>query len=545
LSGLNLSGYYLQMDTPDSELLRRYCEDHAEAAFSELVHRHLSLVYATALRQTRGDSHCAKDICQAVFSALAQKAPTLLQHHSLGGWLYITALYTGGKIIRSEHRRRGREKEASAMQNTQESTESNWTQIEPLLDDSMRQLDSDDREILVLRYFEKRELKSVGESLGISDEAARKRINRAVAKLRKVLVHRGALVSEGSLTLILGSMLLPSAPAGFATGLVQTALASAGTIAGGTALAKIMAFSKLKSLSTAAILLLAGGTALFQTYESQKLKLQLRNLESELTASESSTAATRKVLSEKPRESEVVALRADQKEAIRLRALAAKLQLELKSPANPPASKLQEANQAENEDAYWVRKFTAKAEAQVPRGQSLLTGGWQTEPGKRTFVLVTPTEIDAVGNAVLESSPAGQVTIETWWIEVQNSSLSNAALIQIESSSDASNTQKVLSKEETQNLLSDLKKQGGVDLLSTPKVTTLFGRQARISVEDAFTAPSGHQVQVGPTMDIFSNISDDKNSFQLTVNAELALKRSERFPEENDKTEAATVENTN
>ena len=211
------------------------------------------------------------------------------------------------------------------MQSTHESNESNWTQIEPLLDDSMRQLDSDDREILVLRYFEKRELKSVGEALGISDEAARKRINRAVAKLRKVLIQRGALVSEGSLTVILGGMLIPSAPAGFAVSLVQTALASAGTIASGTAFAKVMAISKLKSLSTAAILLLAGGAALFQTYESQKLKLQLRNLESELAASENSTTAARNLLSGKPLESEVAALRGDQKEAIRLRALAAKL----------------------------------------------------------------------------------------------------------------------------------------------------------------------------------------------------------------------------
>src|SRR5436190_6729146 len=103
------------MNASDSELLRRYCDDGSESAFTELVQRHINLVYATALRQAARDEHCAKDISQAVFSALAAKSRQLQAHRSLGGWLYTTTLYVAGKTIRSEQRRRTREQEASAM----------------------------------------------------------------------------------------------------------------------------------------------------------------------------------------------------------------------------------------------------------------------------------------------------------------------------------------------------------------------------------------------------------------------------------------------
>ena len=45
----------------DAELLRRYIEDHSEAAFTELVRRHFNLVYFAALRQVSGDTHRAEE----------------------------------------------------------------------------------------------------------------------------------------------------------------------------------------------------------------------------------------------------------------------------------------------------------------------------------------------------------------------------------------------------------------------------------------------------------------------------------------------------
>ena len=60
--------------TPDGELLRRYL-DGSEAAFAELVRRHINLVYRAAIRRVGGNAHAADDVTQKVFIALAQKPP--------------------------------------------------------------------------------------------------------------------------------------------------------------------------------------------------------------------------------------------------------------------------------------------------------------------------------------------------------------------------------------------------------------------------------------------------------------------------------------
>jgi hypothetical protein len=74
--------------TDDATLLQRYARDRSEAAFGELVQRHLTLVYSAALRRTDGDAHRARDVAQIVFTALARDAVRLVRHAALTGWLY-------------------------------------------------------------------------------------------------------------------------------------------------------------------------------------------------------------------------------------------------------------------------------------------------------------------------------------------------------------------------------------------------------------------------------------------------------------------------
>ena len=96
--------------TPDAELLRRYAEEKSEAAFAELVRRHLDLVYSTALRQLAGDTHLAQDVAQSVFTDLARKAPSLAGRAALaGGICAITGLIWGHywrTMLREEFRRK-------------------------------------------------------------------------------------------------------------------------------------------------------------------------------------------------------------------------------------------------------------------------------------------------------------------------------------------------------------------------------------------------------------------------------------------------------
>ena len=92
--------------TDDAQLLRRYAQDQSEAAFAELVRRHLGWVYRTALRRTAGRADLAHDVSQYVFIALAKQASALAQRDQLAGWFYTTIRNAACQLMRAEARRR-------------------------------------------------------------------------------------------------------------------------------------------------------------------------------------------------------------------------------------------------------------------------------------------------------------------------------------------------------------------------------------------------------------------------------------------------------
>src|ERR1017187_10387371 len=98
-----------------NELLRRYVAGQSETTFAELVRQHIGLVYSAALRQVNGDAAAAQDVTQAVFTDLARKAPGLIRHTSLTGWLYTSTRFLAAKARRAEQTRRSHEQEAHAM----------------------------------------------------------------------------------------------------------------------------------------------------------------------------------------------------------------------------------------------------------------------------------------------------------------------------------------------------------------------------------------------------------------------------------------------
>src|SRR5437016_14083178 len=101
--------------TEDGNLLRQYAQTGSEQAFSELVRRHLPLVYSAAARQVHGNSAMAKDVAQSVFIDLARKARSLANRELLAGWLYTSTRLAASKAIRSEQRRQIRERIAASM----------------------------------------------------------------------------------------------------------------------------------------------------------------------------------------------------------------------------------------------------------------------------------------------------------------------------------------------------------------------------------------------------------------------------------------------
>ena len=126
----------------DIELLRRYVTERSEAAFTDLVQRHIDLVYSAALRQVSGDVAAAQDVTQAVFADLARKASRLGRHTSLTGWLYTSTRYLAANARRTEQRRRSSEQQAPAMNQLLQSPNPDpaWQDLQPVLDDVMHEL---------------------------------------------------------------------------------------------------------------------------------------------------------------------------------------------------------------------------------------------------------------------------------------------------------------------------------------------------------------------------------------------------------------------
>jgi RNA polymerase sigma factor (sigma-70 family) len=265
--------------TTDSELLRQFAQTNSEAAFAELVKRYVNLVYSAALRQVNGDEHLAKDVAQTVFIDLARKANSLSRRETLAGWLYTSAHFAAAKIVRGENRRRDREEkfmrepanESSAGVSPAQSAQ-DWEKLRPTLDYAMHELKETDREAILLRYFENRPFVEVGAKLGLNENAARMRVERALEKLRDIFTKRG-ITTATALASVISANAIQIAPANLAATLTTASIATAGT--GTFTLLKIMTTTKLKLGISA--LVVAGATTAFIIQHQAQEKLRVEN----------------------------------------------------------------------------------------------------------------------------------------------------------------------------------------------------------------------------------------------------------------------------
>jgi RNA polymerase sigma factor (sigma-70 family) len=258
----------------DLDLLKRFERDHSQDAFTDLVKRHVNLVYSAALRQVRSP-HLAEEITQSVFADLARNAGKLKADTVLTAWLYQVARRTAIDVVRKESRRQAREQIALEM-NHMNATAGDWTQIEPLLDDAMDALDETDRAAILLRYFENKNLREVGESLKISDDAAQKRVSRALERLREFFTRRNITIGASGLAVLISANAVQSAPIGLIATLSAAAVLTGTTVSTSTviAAAKTIAMTTLqKTLITAALVATIGAGA-FEAHQASQARVQ-------------------------------------------------------------------------------------------------------------------------------------------------------------------------------------------------------------------------------------------------------------------------------
>ena len=240
--------------SPDCELVTAYAAEGSESAFRALVARHVHLVYATALRQV-GNSTLAEEITQNVFIVLARKAPRLSGIRTLGGWLHRTTILEARARVRAELRRGRREKMAGEVAALQWEGTSPLEALAPLLDEGLLNLRHGDRLVLVLRYLEERSLREVGAALGVDEDAARKRVSRALDRLAGFFRRRGFAVPAGAGAAALLANTATAVPAGLAAAATNAGLATGGAATGlNLVLFKLMALTKTQTTVLCAII---------------------------------------------------------------------------------------------------------------------------------------------------------------------------------------------------------------------------------------------------------------------------------------------------
>ena len=261
----------------DWQLLNDYATRNSEEAFHALVERYAGMVYHTALRQL-GNPHAAEEVAQAVFIILAQKAATIRRQTTLYGWLFRATRFAVLNQRRQEKNRARREQEAYAMQSASNSDDLNpvWEQITPHLDDALDKLPVMDRELVMIRYFGNKSHKEAAQTLGVSEDVVRKRLSRAMEKLRVIFVRRGVAVSSLALVTAFTAHGVQAAPLGLASSLAGVAVAKGATASGSTltlikGALKIMAWAKAKTaIVSGVVVLLAAGTTTVTVKEIQK-----------------------------------------------------------------------------------------------------------------------------------------------------------------------------------------------------------------------------------------------------------------------------------
>jgi RNA polymerase sigma factor (sigma-70 family) len=257
----------------DVQLLEQH-RGGCQTAFDDLVRRHLGWVYGVARRRLR-DAHLAEDVAQAVFVLLHRKSPRFTSEGAVINWLQRTAWYTTETAARSERRRKIYETDAAIMREraSGEGEPSEWRELAPILDELISHLSRPDREAILLRYYREWSYAEVAAEMGTSEGAARKRVERAIEKLRNLAERKGLTIPSAALTVYLGSRLIATPPAGLlstttvaATAQSGSALAAAsGPIVKGAV--AMMTASKMATIAgVAAIFGILGGTAISVTW---------------------------------------------------------------------------------------------------------------------------------------------------------------------------------------------------------------------------------------------------------------------------------------
>jgi RNA polymerase sigma factor (sigma-70 family) len=453
----------------DAQLLREYADSGAETAFGELVQRHTNLVYSAVLRQVESPA-VAAEISQNIFLDLARRAEPISNRMSseasLAGWLCRSARNLSLNFRRDEYRRRIRERRHLEENMSDSKTPPDWERLRGVLDEAMGELSETDYDAVVLRFYQDQDFRAVGAAMGMSDDAAQKRVTRALEKLRDSLARRGIRTTAAALSAALLANAVSSAPAGLAVGMAGVAAAEmlAATPVATMALKTFTMTTLQKALVTATVVVLAG-VGIFEGVraaragaEVDRFRRQQARLEQQVKLLETARdgAAGQAALGRA----------GDQEQRRRLEHLEL---LSLRGRVNQLANQLSQQEAAgglqavTNTDAFDTNQDTVLLSSsgtnQVASGDTLVLGGWKVK-GERKYLLVMPV-IAAADGASAAGSP---MIVHTQGVSAPDGFWDQIGWGNLKSSLHRSTVATILTADETASLLAALKATPGAEV---------------------------------------------------------------------------------
>ena len=173
-------------------MLRHFARTNSEDAFAELVKRHVNLVYSAALRQVNGDEHLAQDVAQTVFTDLARKAGSLSRRGKLWPAGFTPArILPPRKSCATENRRRDREEKFMREPTTETAPDADWEKLRPRSTTPCTNSRKPTAKPFCCATLKTGQFAEVGAKLGLNENAARMRVERALEKLRAIFAKRG------------------------------------------------------------------------------------------------------------------------------------------------------------------------------------------------------------------------------------------------------------------------------------------------------------------------------------------------------------------
>ena len=492
-----------------------------ESAMAEEVHANGDLVFTTALRYLNGNEDQAKEVAQSVFIDLFRKWDLLPPDTVVSGWLYQHTRFISSRFVRSEKRRMKREEEAMRRREVNTPSEALWDSIRPVIDQAMSGLSESDRDVVVLRFLRGRSFRETGTAVGISEDAARMRVKRALGRLRERLKALGVDSTPSALSASLFLASFGTAPPGFAkTVLVSVTTAHAGTL-NGIAL-KLLTMTKTKTILSSAVLVVGVALPIYlqqvlneERVRHRALRASLENTLSGLHEDNGKLESEKSALEER-----LGKLERQRGELFKLRGEVKGLRDEnerLKSEASELPSESADPKDVELGNEGPVSTYHGQFNADIRPGETLVAGGWPIGPDRIGYLFVSAE--------VVESENEGEVIIRSSIVEGSDVFSDALKLGTATGLASEETPSEILDSESLREYLESVRDEGMVSLVGSPAVSTLSGRQASISTGQTIEF-DGEFHQVGTTLDVIPEIQADGETVRLVVQSKWALPNS-------------------